>query len=186
MVLFPDKSLSYIFHIFLCILCCFFFFPFDARISLVSVSFIFLIPKITRAWPGVVMANDSFSDHLFFGNEARYPYDLRSQICLCILPKNAPYDCCYFHTARFSGDIYRTKVDNTTVSYNFTSATGDQTAILRDRLSQANFEPFAGQRQYLHSSVILRPWVLVRTQKSNRWPPPLQWSALPTELILLR
>ena len=171
MVLFPDKRLSYIFHIFLCILCCFFFFPFDARISLVSVSFIFLIPKITRTWLGVVMANDSFSDHLFFGSEARYPYDLRSQICLCILPKNAPYDCCYFHTARFSGDISRTKVDNTTVSYIFTSATVDQTAILRDRLSQANFEPFAGQRQYLHSSVILRPWVLVRTQKSNRWPP---------------
>ena len=49
----------------------------------------------------------------------RYPYDLRSQISLCILPKNAPYDCCYFHIAKFSGDIYRTKVDNTTVSYIF-------------------------------------------------------------------
>ena len=87
----------------------------------------------------------------------RYPYDLRSPISLCILPQNAPYDCCYFHIARFSGDIYRTKVDNTTGSYIFTSATGDRAAILRDRLSQANFEPLGEQSQYLHSSVILRP-----------------------------
>ena len=33
----------------------------------------------------------------------------------------------YFHIAIFSGDTYRTKVDNTAVSYIFTSLTGDGT-----------------------------------------------------------
>lgn len=131
-----------------------------ARRSVCFSFFYFSYSENHEDMTGVVMANDSFSDFLFFGTEARslrYPYDLRSQISLCILSKNAPYDCYYFHFARFSGDIYRTKVDNTTVSYIFTSATRDRATILRDRLSQANFELFAGQRQYLHSSVILRP-----------------------------
>lgn len=143
MVLFPDKRLSIYFIYFYTFYAAFSSFSWTRR----SVYFSFFYFSY------------SFSDLLFFGNEARYqqyPYDLRSQISLCILPQNAPYDCCYFHIARFSGDIYRTKVDNTTVSYIFTSATGDRVAILRDRLSQANFEPFAEQRQYLHSSVILR------------------------------
>ena len=44
---------------------------------------------------------------------------------------------------------------------------------------------FAGQRRYLHFSVILRPWVLFRPRESSLWPPALQLSALPaTEVIL--
>ena len=167
MVLFPDKRLSIYFIYFYTFYAAFSSFSWTRR-SVYFSFFYFSYSENHEDITGVVMANDSFSDLLFFGNEARYqqyPYDLRSQISLCILPQNAPYDCCYFHIARFSGDIYRTKVDNTTVSYIFTSATGDRAAILRDRLSQANFEPFAEQRQYLHSSVILRLWVLVRTRK---------------------
>ena len=38
---------------------------------------------------------------------------------------------------------------------------------------------FAGQRRYLHFSVILRPWVLFRPRESSLWPPALQLSALP-------
>ena len=40
------------------------------------------------------------------------------------------------------------------------------------------------QREYLHFSVILRPWVLVRPRRSNPRLPPLHSSSLPTELIL--
>ena len=39
----------------------------------------------------------------------------------------------------------------------FTSRTGDQTAILLVNPSHAKVSPFAGQRQYLHFSVVLRP-----------------------------
>ena len=39
----------------------------------------------------------------------------------------------------------------------FTSPTGDGTAIIRGHPSHARVWPFAGQRQYLHFSVILRP-----------------------------
>ena len=38
-----------------------------------------------------------------------------------------------------------------------TSPTGDGTAILRGHPSHAKNQPFAGQGQYLHFSVILRP-----------------------------
>ena len=69
---------------------------------------------------------------------------------------------------------------------NFTSPTGDGTAILRGHPSHAKVQPPAGQRKYLHFSVILRPWVLVRPRESNPQPPALQSSALPTELILPR
>ena len=44
----------------------------------------------------------------------------------------------------------------------------------------------AVQRKYLHFSVILRPWVMVRPRESNPRPPALQSNALPTELILPR
>ena len=44
---------------------------------------------------------------------------------------------------------------------------------------------FAGQRRYLHFSVILRPWVLFRPRESSPWPLTLQLiSSLPTEVIL--
>ena len=39
----------------------------------------------------------------------------------------------------------------------FTSATGDGTTILCGHLSQVKVWPFAGQRQYLYFSVVLRP-----------------------------
>ena len=39
----------------------------------------------------------------------------------------------------------------------FTSPTGDGTAILRGHPSHAKVYPFAGQREYLHFSVSLRP-----------------------------
>ena len=65
----------------------------------------------------------------------------------------------------------------------FTSRNGDGTAILRGHPSRAKVQPLAVQREYLHFSVILRPWVLVRPRESNPPPPALQSSALPTELI---
>ena len=68
----------------------------------------------------------------------------------------------------------------------FTSPTGDETAILRGHPSHAKVQPFAEQRQYLHFSVILRPWVLIRSRESNSRPPALPSSALPTELVLPR
>ena len=44
----------------------------------------------------------------------------------------------------------------------FTSHWGDGTAVLRGHLSHTKVYPFAGQRKYLHYSVIFRPWVLLR------------------------
>ena len=60
------------------------------------------------------------------------------------------------------------------------------TAILRGHPSHAKVQPPAGQRKYLHFSVILRPRVLVRPRESNPRPPALQSSALPTEPTLPR
>ena len=68
----------------------------------------------------------------------------------------------------------------------FTSPNGDGTAILRGHPSHAKVSPLAVQRKYLHFSVILRPWVLIRSQESNARPPVLQSNALPPELILPR
>ena len=50
----------------------------------------------------------------------------------------------------------------------FTSPTGDGTAISRCRPRYAKVEPFARQRKYLHFSVILRLWVLVRLGNRTR------------------
>ena len=61
----------------------------------------------------------------------------------------------------------------------FTSPTGDGTAILCGRPSQVKVQPFAGQKQYLHFSVILRPW------ESNPWPPTLQSSINPAAVKAL-
>ena len=47
----------------------------------------------------------------------------------------------------------------------FTSATGEGTAILPGHPSHAKVCPFAGQRKYLHFSVILRHRVLVRPSR---------------------
>ena len=66
----------------------------------------------------------------------------------------------------------------------FTSPNGDGTAILRGHPSHAKVSPLAVQRKYLHFSVILRPWVMVRPWESNLRPPALQSNALLTELIL--
>ena len=68
----------------------------------------------------------------------------------------------------------------------FTSPNGDGTAILRGHPSHAKVSPLAVQRKYLHFSVILRPWVMVRPRELNPRPPVLQSNALPTELILPR
>ena len=56
----------------------------------------------------------------------------------------------------------------------FTSPTEDGTAILRGHLSHAKVSSLALQREWLHFSVILRPWVLVRPRESNPRPPALQ------------
>ena len=61
----------------------------------------------------------------------------------------------------------------------------------RDRHFTWSSEPrevllVAGQGMYLHFSVILRPWVLVRPREPNPRPSALQWSALPAELALPR
>ena len=68
----------------------------------------------------------------------------------------------------------------------FTSPNEDGTAILRGHPSHAKVSPLAVQRKYLHFSVILRPWVMVRPRESNPRPPALQSNALPTELIFLK
>ena len=53
----------------------------------------------------------------------------------------------------------------------FTSQTGYETTILRGQPSQAKVLPLVVQREYLHFSVILRPWVLVRSREPNpRYP----------------
>ena len=58
------------------------------------------------------------------------------------------------------------------------------TAILRGHPSHAKVYLFAGQREYLHFSVILRPCVLIRPRESNPRLPALLSNALPTELTL--
>ena len=53
-----------------------------------------------------------------------------------------------------SVNVFSTKV--LTGDTNFTSPTGDGTAILRGHPRHAMVQPPAGQRDYLHFSVILR------------------------------
>ena len=65
----------------------------------------------------------------------------------------------------------------------FTSPTEDGTAILRGHSSHAKVQPLEVQRDYLHFSVVLRPWVMVQPRESNLRPPALQSCALPTKLI---
>ena len=67
----------------------------------------------------------------------------------------------------------------------FTSPNGDGAAILRGHPSHAKVSPLAVQRNYLHFSVILRPWVMVRPRESNLRPPALQSNALPTDPICI-
>ena len=66
----------------------------------------------------------------------------------------------------------------------FMSPTREGNAILCGNPSHVKVKPLVVQKEYLHFSVILRPWVLVRPQESNPWPPALQSQALPTELTL--
>ena len=61
----------------------------------------------------------------------------------------------------------------------FTSPTGDVTAMLCGHPSLAKVQLFAGQKQYLHFSVILRPW------ESNPRPPTLQSSINPAAVKAL-
>ena len=56
----------------------------------------------------------------------------------------------------------------------FTSPNGDRTAILRGHPSRTKVKPLAVQREYLHVSVILRPWVIVRHWETN-CPQVLSW-----------
>ena len=56
----------------------------------------------------------------------------------------------------------------------FTSPNGDRTAILRGHPSRTKAKPLAVQREYLHFSVILRPWVIVRARETN-CPQVLNW-----------
>ena len=81
-------------------------------------------------------------------------------------------------------NVFSTKV--LIVDTIFMSPTGDGTFILHGHLGHAKVSPFAWQRQYLHFSVILRPWVLVQPQESSLRPPILQSSPLLTELIVSR
>ena len=86
-------------------------------------------------------------------------------------------------TFYLSVNVFSTKVliGNTI----FTSPNGDETAILRRHPSHAKVSPLAVQRNYLHFSVILRPWVMVRPRESNLRPPALQSNALPTDPICI-
>ena len=85
-----------------------------------------------------------------------------------------------------SVNVFSTKV--LTGDTIFTSPTGEGTAILRGHPSHAKVRPAACRAKGVpsFSSVILRPWVLVRSRESNPGTPALQSSALPTELILPR
>ena len=88
------------------------------------------------------------------------------------------------YTVFLSVNVFSTKVlIGDTI---FTSPNGDGTAILRGHPSHAKVSPLAVQRKYLHFSVIIRPWVMVRPRESNSRPPALQSNALPTELVLPR
>ena len=69
-----------------------------------------------------------------------------SSIDSTLLKKNALY---------LSVNVFSTKVLIGTLY--FTSPNGDGTAILRGHPSHAKVQPPAGQRKYLHFSVILRP-----------------------------
>ena len=69
-----------------------------------------------------------------------------------------PYFCytlCFFKkkTHFILVPLYRVLIGDTI----FASPTGDGTAILCGHPSHAKVQPFAGQKQYLHFSVILRP-----------------------------
>ena len=68
----------------------------------------------------------------------------------------------------------------------FTSPNGYRTAILHDHLNHVKVSQFAGKSQYLHSSIILRPRVLIQATEKKPQTPALQSSALMTELILLQ
>ena len=114
---------------------------------------------------------------------ARKPHDFEKHIWFVV----ADYKCfglkkkCTFF---LSVNVFSTKVlIGDTV---FTSPNGDGTAILRGHPSRAKVSPLAVQRKYLHFSVIIRPWVMVRPRESNSRPPALQSNALPTELVLPR
>ena len=79
-----------------------------------------------------------------------------------------------------SVNVFSTKVFG---GYYFT---GDETTTLCGHPSHAKVWLFVVQRQYLHFSVFVRPWVLVRAHELYPWPPALHSSTLPTELILLQ
>ena len=53
----------------------------------------------------------------------------------------------------------------------FMSPDGDSPAILSDHLNHVKVYPFAGKSQYLHFSVISRPWVLAQARELNPRPP---------------
>ena len=69
----------------------------------------------------------------------------------------------------------------------FTSSNGDGTAILRGHPSHAKVSPLAVQRKYLHFSVILRLWVMVRPRESNPRPHALQkgWKCFNLSWVVL-
>ena len=67
--------------------------------------------------------------------------------------------CTLLNWTELSFHVFRTKLLELGTLY-FTSPTGDGTAILGGHPSHAKVYPFAGQRKYLHFSVVLRPWVL--------------------------
>ena len=67
----------------------------------------------------------------------------------------------------------------------FKPPTGDGTAI--GHPSHAKVSPLAVQREYVHFSVILRPWVMVRPWELNTGPPASNWetndSSLPVKIL---
>ena len=67
-----------------------------------------------------------------------------------ILVKNALY---------LSVNVFRTRALMEDTILIFTSHSGDRAAILSGHPSHAKVYPFAGQREYLHFPVILRPGI---------------------------
>ena len=62
---------------------------------------------------------------------------------------------------------------------------GDGTAILHGHLSHAKVQPFAGWRQHLRFSVILIPWVLLRSYLRSGGPPSLLFCRIEPSTLLL-
>ena len=133
----------------------------------------------------LVRGHTSYSKVWPFAGRREYLYFsviLRPWVLVRSRESNPRPNAIQYNALYLSVNVFSTKVlIGETV---FTPPTRDGTAILvRGHTSYSKVWPFAGRREYLYFSVILRPWVLVRSRESNPRPPALQSNVLPTELV---